>query len=217
MTQSIEKEIKKEIKKCRKMRLPELQASFTEVVGEPTRCPNKKYLLRRIEETLREQAAQAAEAVQAQSEPEETSDGVTSDDAEQAQATDAAVTNDSMTEEEKIDAWRAKYLEIVGRITERSNVPYIRWKIRQAERGLVTVGPIASRPRTSNGEEADIKVLPLRMGAESVAEMDAAWREHGFKNRTDFLRHAIRLALTENGCPQTAERIFARETGAQAA
>lgn len=31
-----------------RLRLPELQARFAEIVGEPTRSPNKTFLLRRI-------------------------------------------------------------------------------------------------------------------------------------------------------------------------
>ncbi len=44
-----------------KLRLPELQARFAEIVGEPTRSPNKTFLLRRIGEALeaREQLANA--------------------------------------------------------------------------------------------------------------------------------------------------------------
>ncbi len=34
------------------LRLPDLQARFGEIVGEPTRSPNKKFLLRRIGEAL---------------------------------------------------------------------------------------------------------------------------------------------------------------------
>ena len=45
-----------------KLRLPELQARFAEIVGEPTRSPNKTFLVRRIGEALeaRERQANAA-------------------------------------------------------------------------------------------------------------------------------------------------------------
>ena len=44
-----------------KLRLPELQARFSEIVGEPTRSPNKTFLVRKIGEALetREQQANA--------------------------------------------------------------------------------------------------------------------------------------------------------------
>src|ERR1017187_6300723 len=44
---------KKEIAKLTKMKLNELQAKFAEVVGEKTRSPNRKFLMRKIAETLR--------------------------------------------------------------------------------------------------------------------------------------------------------------------
>lgn len=39
-------------KKLETLRLPELQARFKEVVGEASRSPNRKFLIRRIEEAL---------------------------------------------------------------------------------------------------------------------------------------------------------------------
>ena len=43
-----------------RLRLPELQARFREVVGETSRSPNRKFLIRRIEETLAARAEQPA-------------------------------------------------------------------------------------------------------------------------------------------------------------
>lgn len=43
---------KKEIAKLSNMKLGELQTKFAEVIGEKTRCPNKKSLIRRITEAL---------------------------------------------------------------------------------------------------------------------------------------------------------------------
>jgi hypothetical protein len=44
------KENKKRMRFMEELRLPELQARFHDIVGEPTRSPNKKFLLRRIAE-----------------------------------------------------------------------------------------------------------------------------------------------------------------------
>ena len=41
-----------QIEALENMRLPELQARYAEVLGEETRCPNKRFLIRRISETL---------------------------------------------------------------------------------------------------------------------------------------------------------------------
>jgi hypothetical protein len=59
------KTTKKEMKEFTGLRLPELWAKFEEVVGERSRSPNRKFLLRRIEEALR-----AAKEKHAKSAPE---------------------------------------------------------------------------------------------------------------------------------------------------
>ncbi len=63
------------------------------------------------------------------------------------------------------------------------------WKIRQAQRGKVPVGPV--RRAATEGEAVEYKVLPLRFTAMSVDQMDALWRALGMKSRTDFVRTAI--------------------------
>ncbi len=65
---------------------------------------------------------------------------------------------------------------------------YILWKLRQAQRGRVRVGPIERR---APGEAATVKVLPLRMTAAEVEALDEAWRRLGFKSRTAMVRKAI--------------------------
>jgi len=63
------------------------------------------------------------------------------------------------------------------------------WKIRQAQRGKVPVGPV--RRAAAEGEATAYKVLPLRFTAASVDQMDAIWRALGMRSRTDFVRTAI--------------------------
>lgn len=48
--------IESELHRLNGLRLPELQAEYASVVGEPSRSPNKVFLLRRIEEALRARA-----------------------------------------------------------------------------------------------------------------------------------------------------------------
>jgi hypothetical protein len=62
------------------------------------------------------------------------------------------------------------------------------WKLRQAQKGRIRVGPIERR---APGEAADVKVLPLRMTAAEVEALDEAWRRLGFKSRTAMIRRAI--------------------------
>jgi len=56
------KEIKQQVKALEKLRLPELQARFVEIVGEETKAPNRKFLVRRITEALEAQAGDAPPA-----------------------------------------------------------------------------------------------------------------------------------------------------------
>ena len=84
------------------------------------------------------------------------------------------------------------YREVVGRETRSSDSAYLVWKLRQAEKGRIRVGPIARR---APGEAADVKVLPLRMTAAEVAALDAGWRRLGFKSRTAMIRKAIEIML----------------------
>lgn len=65
---------------------------------------------------------------------------------------------------------------------------YLVWKLSQAQKGRIRVGPIEGR---APGEAAEIKVLPLRMTVAEVEALDEAWRRLGFKSRTAMIRTAI--------------------------
>jgi hypothetical protein len=157
-----------------KLRLPELQARFAEIVGEPTRSPNKTFLLRRIGEAL--------EAREQQTNAEPTTPATTTTQA----SPKAKLTKLSVAE------LQAMYREVVGRETRSSDSAYLIWKLRQAQKGRVRVGPIERR---APGAVADIKVLPLRMTAAEVEALDEAWRRLGFKSRTAMIRKAIEVML----------------------
>lgn len=156
-----------------KLRLPELQARFAEIVGEPTRSPNKTFLQRKIGEALeaREQMANA----------EPTTPATTTTEA----SPKVKVTKLSVAE------LQAMYREVVGRETQSSASAYLVWKLRQAQKGRIRVGPIERR----SGGTSDVKVLPLRMTAAEVEVLDEAWRRLGFKSRTAMIRKAIASLL----------------------
>ena len=63
---------KKRMRITEELRLPELQARFHDIVGEATRSPNKKFLLRRIAEALEAQEQEAVETASAVDETEPT-------------------------------------------------------------------------------------------------------------------------------------------------
>lgn len=153
------------------LRLPELQARFAEIVGEPTRSPNKTFLLRKIREAIEARERQAAAA-----------------------QTDSPTTAPVKMRLTKLSVaeLQAMYREVVGRETRSSDSAYLVWKLRQAQKGRIRVGPIERR---APGEAADVKVLPLRMTAAEVEALDEAWRRLGFKSRTAMLKKAIEAML----------------------
>lgn len=222
-----------------KMRLPELQAHYREVVGEATRCPNRTWLVRRIEETLADrERAQAEPQEKAPSKPAKGAKGraKAKREAEQAEAP-APITSAPKADEAPqeappaheaskppqdepakdarpakparsrfaamtVEQLQAKYLEIVGRPTGSSDRGYLIWKIREAEKGRIPVGP--RQARRGEGEPGDMKVLPLRLEGQAVEQLDEAWRSRGIKSRTEFLRRALAHYLTHLGANDAA-------------
>jgi hypothetical protein len=235
------------------LRLPELQARFSEVVGEMSRSPNRKFLIRRIEETLAAQPAPveetpvvadepAAEAPAAQPEPAPAEPQLAveaegacpenGDDcvgcalcdpadvevvgviepapAEQGDAlASTPVVKRGRFAAMSVEELHAKYIEVVGRSTGSDNKAYLIWKIREAEKGRITVGPVQTRK--TEGEPADVKILPLRLETETVERMDAAWRERGIKTRMEFFRRALGHYLAHLGAADVAALFAAAE------
>jgi hypothetical protein len=102
-----------------------------------------------------------------------------------------------------VEELKAKYLEVVGRPTGSSSRPYMEWKIREAEKGRVPVGP--RKGRQGKGEPNDMRILPVRLDAAVVDKMDEAWRSRGIKNRMDFFRKAFGHYLTHLGAREAAD------------
>ena len=214
------KNTQKTLKSIEKLRLPELQARFAEIVGEASRSPNRKFLLRRIGEALEargndgateapkkepkgkgrraEKAAQTPEAA-----PEDANDAAPPTETEAAEAPRPRGRFAAMSVEEL----QAKYLEAVGRATGSDDRRYLIWKIREAEKGRIPVGPRPAR----TGEPADVKILPLRLESAIVERMDDAWRTRGIKNRMEFFRRALGHYLTHLGA-EDAAAMFATGT-----
>lgn len=196
--------------------LPALWERFKEATGETTKSPNKKFLVRRIEEAL---AARAAEPEPEPAPARQPPAKRTARASEPTVATTEPTTSDapkpprgrfaSMT----IEELQTKYLEVVGRSTGSDDRRYLIWKIREAEKGRINVGPRKTRAR--DGEPLDVKILPLRLEADVADKMDEAWRAKGIKNRMEFFRGAIGHYLAHLGAADAAA-LFAKEgaTGA---
>ena len=191
------KEIKKQVKALEKLRLPELRVRYAEVLGEETRAPNRKYLIRRITEALEARAAAAPAPAEAEPQemPVETAPHTEETAAARAEASDATETKLSKL---PIAELQARYLEVVQRPTSSEHRRYLVWKIREAQKGRIPVGP-RGNARRADGEPLDFKVLPLRMEADLVAKLDEARERLGLKSRMELLRRSIHLFLAREG------------------
>lgn len=188
---------KKIMKAMENLRLPELQARFHEIVGETTRSPNKKFLLRRIAEALEAREQEAAAAIPVRpTEPEPTP--VPSDDT--ATSTEG---NEKKLSKLSVAELQALYVEVVGRQTGSRDSRYLVWKIREAKKGRIKTGPV--RRRYADGEAPDMKVLPLRMESEVVARLDEARERLGLKTRMDLFRKSLADYLTAAGEHEVAQ------------
>ena len=88
------------------------------------------------------------------------------------------------------------YREVIGRPSSSSSSADLVWKLRQAQKGRIRLGPLERR---APDEAAEVKVLPLRMTASEVEAVDEAWRRLGFKSQTAMLKKAI-TDLLKAGC-----------------
>jgi metal-responsive CopG/Arc/MetJ family transcriptional regulator len=244
------------------LRLPELQQRFLEVIGEETRCPNRTFLIRRIEQALLQRAEQP-EALEPQgeipapAEPEEQPEPHHELEApaqNEAVATEeeedtvepaanpeeiAAPHEETPTAEEHaepaqqsaqpkkrtrkntsegaipgraergrfktmtVEELQSMYLQKVGRPTGSTDKGYLVWKIREAEKGRIPIGPRETRSPDQQGA-TDVRILPLRLDASAVEQMDAAWRAHGMKTRMEFFRRALGHYLEHIGAHDAA-------------
>ena len=194
------KTTKKAIEKLSTMKVNELQAKFAEVTGETTRSPNKTFLIRRITDAL--QAAEAgaktakAKAPEAEAEVE----------VETTAQTEAAPAREKLTKLD-VPTLQARYLEVVGRSTGSDNKAYLIWKIREAQKGRIPVGPRKSAHR----EGVTFKVLPLRMESDLVDKLDEAWKRQGLHSRMDLFRKSLQAFLQNAGEADVAAMLASAE------
>ena len=190
------KTTKNEIAKLGKMKVNELQAKFAEVTGETTRSPNKTFLIRRIAEALQaaDGNAKAAKAKEPETEVEATTQ------------TEPTTAGEKLTKLE-VPELQARYLEVVGRPTGSDNKAYLIWKIREAQKGRIPVGPRKSAHR----EGVTFKVLPLRMESDLVDKLDEAWRRQGLHSRMDLFRKSLQAFLASAGEADVAAMLATAE------
>ena len=153
-------------------------------------------------ESTAEPAEAAPEAAPAADTPQE---GPAADQEPEA-ATEAPSSDDTPQDKPlsklSIPELQAKYTEVVGRETGSSHRGYILWKIRQAQKGRIPVGP---RRQRAAGDAGNFKVLPLRMEADLVTQLDEARERLGLPSRMELFRRSLHAFLLEAGEVRVAE------------
>ncbi len=183
------------------MRLPELWALHVELFGEPTRNPNKPSLVRKLTEAIEARLAAGETAKDAPvTEANDTADAPLAQDA-QADEGEEPVRLTKLS----VDELRARYREVLGRDTSSVSKAYLIWKLREAAKGRIPLGPRTST--RGDGPAPDMMVLPLRMEREAVEAMDEAWKRLGLKSRTDLFRWALRAYFQGAGEAEVASRM----------
>jgi hypothetical protein len=179
------------------LRLPELRARYQEVLGEPARSPNRKFLIRRIIEAAANTPARRKSAEAAPPQPKTKP----SSKARAAAPTPPAKPERGRYRDMSIEQLQQKYTEVIGRGTSSDNKGYLLWKLREAEKGRIRTGPRPERPRKS---DSDMQIVPLRLEATVVERVDRTWRDRSIPNRTEFLRRAMAHYLRHLGAADTA-------------
>lgn len=179
------------VARLQKKSLTDLRALYTSLGLPPNRSPNKVFLARKIDE------AQAAAKPATPARVRVPKAAIVA----AAVATSATTATEPAPEPAQparkrgrfagltVEQLQAEYLAKVGRPSDSTNVAYLQWKIREAEKGRITVGPARAR------KVAEDMVLPLRLPTAAVEILDAAQQAAGYKSRTAFLRDAIVTTL----------------------
>lgn len=96
---------------------------------------------------------------------------------------------------------QALYEKEIGRETGSDNRTYLIWKISQARKGHVRIGP--EIVREAKPPQA---MLTVRIDADAVEFLDKAWRAHGLRSRNELVIEALHRQLDEMGEADGAKR-----------
>lgn len=190
--------VQNKLKALEKARLPELRAEYAKLVGETTRSPNRTFLLRKIAEALNSAAASAKQPRPRKAAKAPRAQGEAAPEA-------AAPKQRGRFSALSVAELKAKYREVVGRDTGSDDRAYLIWKIREAEKGRIRVGPRAVRAA------GDMTTLPFRIPTTASEAMDEAWRAQGVKSRNRFLQDAVSHYLAHLGYVSAAAQFAATQ------
>jgi hypothetical protein len=190
---------KKQIANLAKMKVNELQAKYAELFGKETHSRNKAFLLRKVAEALQPKGDCTG--------VKNTNPRASAMTANTEAATAAEIVTEQVSKKSSerltklaVPELQARYLEVVGRQTGSSDKPYLIWKIREARKGRVPIGP---RKSTRTGD-VTFKILPLRMEAAVVDKLDEAWKRLGLHSRMDLFRKSLQGYLAGVGETEVA-------------
>jgi metal-responsive CopG/Arc/MetJ family transcriptional regulator len=98
-----------------------------------------------------------------------------------------------------IEDLRAEYLRVIGRETDSTDRRYLMWKLNEAAKGKIKIGPVQKRPAR---DKADIQVIPISLLRETTRLLDTAIKAEGIKSRSTFIRGAMIEKLRTIGSPE---------------
>lgn len=98
---------------------------------------------------------------------------------------------------------RALYVEKLGRPTASDDRNYLVWKIREAEKGNVPVGPTTRRLFEGPAAAVTVKFEETFLDA-----FDAAAKDDGFKSRLGYIRDLIGKGLQVRGRSELASKVL---------
>jgi hypothetical protein len=188
------------------MKLNELHAKFAEVFGKGTRSHNKAFLIRKITEALQAEGGALRKKNASPNANTTTETAFATKNTSPAAGTTEQIPEDLPEKAAEkltkltVPELQTLYLKVVGRSTGSSNAAYLLWKIREARKGRVPVGP---RKSARNGD-VTFKILPLRMEAAIVDKLDQAWKRLGLHSRMDLFRKAVQSYLAGVGETEVA-------------
>jgi hypothetical protein len=141
---------------------------------------------------MTDEPARAVPTTQPQAPGEETAEPEASGDA--ADRADDAPEAGEKVSKLSVEDLRARFAEITGRESKSSNRPYLIWRVQQAQKGRVPVGPRARR-----GDAGPAKVLPMRVPTAAIEPLDEVRRKLGLRSRNEMFHKAMASFLINAG------------------
>ena len=194
-------------KKLENMSVAELRARHKQVTGRSTKESKKEKLIDAIEQhgrlEQRVAAARAGTAPKARGRVKKANPSAVTGEVAAAAPQAADDGPPPAAEPKKRGKWSAMstedlrrlYEEKVGRATSSDDRGYLIWKIREAEKGRITTGPVQRAKLT---DEPTIPIT-LRLPTSLTEKLDVVWRRLGHRSRLHLIELSIGYGLKKLG------------------